>query len=130
MNRVAVVGAGYTKFDEHWEKSLRDLSTEAGGLALADAGIEGSEVQALFVGNMSGGRFVGQEHLGALAAEQAGLLPIPAVRCEAACASGATALMEFLAHRRGDVAHVFPAIPAEWPRRILPFSVTAGETIS
>lgn len=94
MNRVAVVGAGYTKFDEHWEKSLRDLSTEAGGLALADAGIEGSEVQALFVGNMSGGRFVGQEHLGALAAEQAGLLPIPAVRCEAACASGATALMQ------------------------------------
>ncbi|HLD78141.1 MAG TPA: thiolase domain-containing protein, partial [archaeon] len=93
MNRVSVVGAGYTKFDEHWEKSLRDLSTEAGGLALADAGIEGSDVQALFVGNMSGGRFVGQEHLGALAAEQAGLLPIPAVRCEAACASGATALM-------------------------------------
>ena len=32
--KVAVIGAAYTKFDEHWEKSLRDLSTEAGGMAI------------------------------------------------------------------------------------------------
>src|SRR3989338_8869487 len=88
---VAVIGAGYTKFDEHWDRSLRDLCTEAGALALADAGLEGKDLQALFVGNMSAGRFVGQEHLAALAAENAGLLPIPATRCEAACASGALA---------------------------------------
>lgn len=89
--RVAVIGAGYTKFDEHWERSLRDLCTEAGALALADAGLEGKDLQALYVGNMSAGRFVGQEHLAALATENAGLLPIPATRCEAACASGALA---------------------------------------
>ena len=89
--RVAVVGVGYTKFDEHWDRSLRDLSTEAGIKALNDAGLEGKEIQAMYVGNMSAGRFVGQEHLGAMTADQAGLLPIPATRCEAACASGATA---------------------------------------
>ena len=80
--RVAVVGVGQTKFDEHWEKSLRDLSTEAGALALKDAGTDGKNIQSLYVGNMSAGRFIGQEHIAALAADQAGLIPIPATRCE------------------------------------------------
>lgn len=92
--RVAVVGVGQTKFDEHWEKSLRDLSTEAGAIALKDAGIDGRDIQSLYIGNMSAGRFIGQEHLAALAADQAGLIPIPATRCEAACASGALAFRE------------------------------------
>ncbi len=89
--RVAVIGIGMTKFDEHWEKSLRDLSTEAGILAIKDAGVDGSSINALFIGNMSAGRFIGQEHLAPLATDQAGLNPIPATRCEAACASGALA---------------------------------------
>ena len=88
---VAVVGVGCTKMAEHWDKSLRDLSTEAGMLALHDSGAEGKDIQALYIGNMSSGRFVGQEHLGALAVDQAGLTPIPATRCEGACASGALA---------------------------------------
>lgn len=92
--KVAVVGVGQTKFDEHWEKSLRDLSTEAGALALRDAGIDGKDIQSLYIGNMSAGRFIGQEHLAALAVDQAGLIPIPATRCEAACASSALAFRE------------------------------------
>ena len=39
MRKVAVVGAGYTKFGEHWEKSIRQLSAEAGAMALEDAKI-------------------------------------------------------------------------------------------
>jgi acetyl-CoA C-acetyltransferase len=91
MKRVAVVGIGQTKFDEHWEMSLRQLSTEAGAKALMDAKISGKDIQALYIGNMSAGRFVGQDHLGALAVDEAGLNPIPATRVEAACASGALA---------------------------------------
>ncbi|MBL7206025.1 MAG: thiolase domain-containing protein [Candidatus Aenigmarchaeota archaeon] len=94
MKRVAIIGAGQTKFDEHWEKSLRDLSTEAGALALADAKITSKQVDALYIGNMSAGRFVGQEHLGAMAMDNAGLNPKPAVRCEAACASSALAFRQ------------------------------------
>jgi acetyl-CoA C-acetyltransferase len=90
-SKVAIVGAGYTKFGEQWERSLRDLSKEAGVLALADSKLDGKNIQAIYVGNMSAGRFIGQEHLGALAADHAGLTPIPATRCEAACASGALA---------------------------------------
>jgi len=91
MRKVAVIGCGQTKFDEHWDKSLRDLSTEAGILAIEDAGIDGKDIEALYIGNMSGGRFIGQEHLAALAADQGGLLPIPAARVEGACASGSLA---------------------------------------
>lgn len=100
---VAVIGAAYTKFDEHWEKSLRDLSTEAGALALKDAGIEGHDIQALYIGNMSSGSFTGQEHIAALAVDEAGLIPIPATRCEAACASGALAFRKaYLAILSGE----------------------------
>jgi acetyl-CoA C-acetyltransferase len=62
--------------------------------AIEDAGISGEEIDALYGGNMSAGRFIEQEHIGALIADYAGLagLHIPAVRAEAACASGALAL--------------------------------------
>jgi acetyl-CoA C-acetyltransferase len=89
--------------DEHWDKSLRDLSLEAGALALKDSALEGKDIQALFIGNMSAGRFIGQEHLGALAADQAGLNPIPATRCEGACASGSIAFRKaYLAIKSGE----------------------------
>lgn len=91
MNKVAIVGIGQTKFGECWDKSLRDLSVEAGGRALEDARLDGSSIQAMFIGNMSGGRFIAQEHISALAADQSGLNPIASTRCEAACASGALA---------------------------------------
>lgn len=91
---VAIVGVGQTKFDEHWGKSLRDLALEAGINALNDAGISGKEIEALFIGNMASGRFVGQDHLAALVADQVGLKPIPSVKCEAACASGSVAFRQ------------------------------------
>lgn len=94
MREVAIIGVGTTKFGELWEKSLRDLAVEAGLKAIEDAGICGEEIEALYGGNMSAGRFVEQEHVGALIVDYAGLagFHIPATRVEAACASGALAL--------------------------------------
>ena len=92
-DRVAVIGAGQTVFGEHWDKSLRRLSLEAGISALEDARIEGKEIESLYVGNMSG-MFTGQEHVGALAADIAGMTPIPSCRCEAACASASLAFRQ------------------------------------
>ena len=94
MRNVAVVGASQTKFGELWDKSLRDLAVEAGLGAVKDAKIERQQIQSLYVGNMSAGRFVGQEHLGALIADNLGLGNIPATRCEAACASGSVAFRD------------------------------------
>lgn len=93
--RVAVIGIGLTKFGEHWEKGLRNLALEAGIKAVTDAKIEGREIDALYIGNMASGRLTGQEHLGALVADQIGM-NIPATRVEAACASGGLALRQGL----------------------------------
>ncbi len=93
--KVAVIGLGLTKFGEHWEKGLRNLALEAGVKAVTDAKIEGKEIDAMFIGNMAAGRLTGQEHLGALVADQIGM-NIPATRVEAACASGGLALRQGL----------------------------------
>ncbi len=96
MRDVAIIGVGITKFGELWDKSFRDLISEAGTKAILDAGIEGKEIDALFVGSMSPGRFVGQEHVGALVADSSGLhvMNIPTTRVENACASGGLALRQ------------------------------------
>ncbi|MEM1514149.1 MAG: thiolase domain-containing protein [Candidatus Thermoplasmatota archaeon] len=94
MREVAVIGVGMTEFGELWEKSFRELVGEAGIRAIEDAGIEGEKIDALYLGGMSAGRFIGQEHIASIAIEVAGLqdLHIPSTRVEAACASGGVAM--------------------------------------
>ena len=96
MKEVAVIGVGVTKFGELWDKSFRQLISEAGAKAIIDAGISGTEIDALYVGSMSAGRFIGQEHVGALVADCAGFahVHIPAIRVESACASGGLAIRQ------------------------------------
>jgi acetyl-CoA C-acetyltransferase len=91
--KVAVIGVGSTQFGEHWDKNLRQLAIEAGTKAILDAGIRGRDLDAIYLGNMSAGRFVGQEHVAALVSGELGL-SIPAVRVEGACASGGLALRQ------------------------------------
>jgi len=90
MRQVSIIGIGQTKVGEHWEKSLRQLAADAIRAAMADAEIERAD--ALYVGNALSGEISGQEHLGALVADFAGLRGIEAVRVEAGGASGAAAL--------------------------------------
>ncbi|MFZ0441906.1 MAG: thiolase domain-containing protein, partial [Methanobacterium sp.] len=92
MKDVAIIGVSQTKFGELWDVSFRDMITEAGMNAIRDANIEGDELDAMYVGNMSAGLFVEQEHIASLIADHAGLTPIPCARIEAACASGGLAL--------------------------------------
>jgi acetyl-CoA C-acetyltransferase len=90
MREVAMVAAGMTPFGELWGSSLRDLFVDAASEALRNAGAE--RVDDLYVGNMSGGQFVGQEHLGPLMADHLGMSGVSATRVESACASGGAAL--------------------------------------
>jgi acetyl-CoA C-acetyltransferase len=96
MKDVAVIGVGITKFGELWNKSFRQLIAEAGAQAIFDSGISGSEIDALYVGSMSAGRFIGQEHVGALVADCSGFshMHIPSIRVESACASGGLAFRQ------------------------------------
>lgn len=96
MRDVAIIGVGCTKFGELWDRSFRDLFVEAGITAIEDARVQGERIDAIYLGNMSAGRFIEQEHLASLIADYAGLatLNTPATRVEAACASGGLALRQ------------------------------------
>ena len=94
MRKVAIIGAGMTKFGEHWDRGFRDLVIEAGIKAIEDAKLTGNEISAGYVGTMAPGSLVGQEHAGALIADYMGLNPVPITRVEGACASGSLALRQ------------------------------------
>ena len=90
MRDVAIVSAGMGRFGELWDLSLRDVFAQAALEALENAKVD--HVDAIYVGNMSAGGFVGQEHIGPLLADRIGMAGVPATRVESACASGGAAL--------------------------------------
>lgn len=90
MREVCVIGCGMTKFGELWAKSFRDIFVEAALKAIDDGEVE--KIDSMYVGTMSSGLFIGQEHIGALMADYLGVAPIPAVRVESACCSSGMAL--------------------------------------
>ncbi len=90
MRDVAIIGVGMNKWGELWQKSLRDVFVESALLAIEDAGVD--HIDSMYVGCMTSGLFVGQEHLSSLLADYLGTAPIPAARVESACASGGLAV--------------------------------------
>lgn len=102
MRKVAILGIGQTKVDEHWDKSLREIGGEAAFLAMQDAGVD--KVDALYVGNMLSPMVSGQNQLGAFFSDWIGLWKQEAVKIEAACGSGSAAFRSALmAVASGDV---------------------------
>ncbi len=94
MRDVVIIGIGETEFGELWDKSLREIGIEAGLKALQDAGVRGDEVERMYIGNMSAGKLIDQEHIAPLIADYAGLSNIPSTRVESGGASGGMALSE------------------------------------
>ncbi len=90
MRDVAIIGVGMNKWGELWQKSLRDIFVESALLAIEDAGVD--HIDSMYVGCMTSGIFVGQEHLSSLLADYLGAGPIPSARIESACASGGLAV--------------------------------------
>jgi acetyl-CoA acetyltransferase len=97
MEPVYILGAGRTDFKRNLKKegkTIRDLITEAGRKAIADAKIDASEIEAAAVGNFNAGQFTKQLHLGAFVPEiDPALHGIPTMHTEAACASGALSVL-------------------------------------
>lgn len=91
MRPVAVIGIGKTPFGAFADQDLRSLAVTAGRKAIADAGVEISQIEAFYLGNFAGPSFVGQSHLAPFVAGSMGLTGIPCTRIEAACASSGSA---------------------------------------
>ncbi len=94
MRKVAIIGVGMTKFGHHWDRDLVNLAVEAGSKSIRDANLHQKDIQALYIGTMSGGLFINQEHLGSMISDYSGFKNIPSTRVEAACASGGLALRQ------------------------------------
>ena len=92
MRDVAVIGVGMTRFGELWGLSLRNMFAEAGLAAIDDAGVD--HIDSMYVGAMSSGLFVHQEHIASLMADYLGVAGIPSTRVESACASGGLAFRQ------------------------------------
>jgi acetyl-CoA C-acetyltransferase len=126
VSRVSIIGAYNSKFGAEVRKnretgevtdlkSIYRLVVEAGQGALADAGVEGKEVDGVWVGSFAPGQLANQEHLASVAAEidPDGLRFKAMTRCEAACASGSVALYDAVYAVEAGRARVALVIGAE-----------------
>jgi acetyl-CoA C-acetyltransferase/acetyl-CoA acyltransferase len=104
---VFLVGVGLTKIGRFFEKHAKELFAEALWRAIDDAG--GLKPRAIVVGNMTSSVLMGQDSLGALVADYAGLRSIPAFKVEAACGSGGAALYAAYALVKSGVVDVVAA---------------------
>jgi len=107
LDRVFLVGVGLTKIGRFFEKHAKELFAEALWRAIDDAG--GLKPRAIVVGNMTSSVLMGQDSLGALVADYAGLRGIPAFKVEAACGSGGAALYAAYALVKSGVVDVVAA---------------------
>lgn len=88
-----VAGVGMTRFGKHLDTTLKALAADAIGAALADAGIDATQIQAAWMGNAAAGVVTGQEMIrGEVVLRGMGIGRIPVVNVENACASSSTAL--------------------------------------
>lgn len=85
--QVYIAGAAMTAFTKHESRSMQDLAQEAVLGALADAGVETGQIQAMYNANVYGGMILGQVLMRDLGMGGPALYNV-----ENACASGATAV--------------------------------------
>ncbi len=87
---VYIVGVGLTNVGNHWNKSLRHLAVEASLKALESCN---KNIDYIVVANALSGVVNGQENLGSYVATHLGKIGLPAVKIEAAGASGGAAVL-------------------------------------
>jgi acetyl-CoA acetyltransferase len=93
MRDVWIRGATTTRFARHVDRTAGDLAEEAVAGALKHAELEARDVRAAYLGNASWGLMSGQESVrGQVVLRRTGLMGIPILNVENACASSSTAL--------------------------------------
>ena len=92
VNDVYVIGAAMSRFGKFPDATIRSLAEEVVRGALSDATLEPEDVDIAFFSNAVAGLLTGQEMIrGQVALRNTGLLGIPIVNVENACASASSA---------------------------------------
>ncbi len=114
MRDVYIAGAGMTAFGKFMDSTIRSLAEEATAAALADAGAQPGDIEMAFFSNATAGILTGQEMIrGQVALRHTGVLGVPIVNVENACASASSAFyLAWMAVSSGSV-EIAMAIGAE-----------------
>ena len=97
MRDVYIAGTGMTAFGKFMGSSVRSLAEEATAEALRDAQATPGDIEMAFFSNATAGILTGQEMIrGQVALRYTGVLGVPIVNVENACASASSAF--WLAH--------------------------------
>ena len=109
MSDVYVVGVDMIKFGRFPDRTVPQIGAEAALMALDDAGLKISDMQALYCGNLGqANAMVGQRIL-----QEIGQTGIGVVNCANACATGATAFREAWMSIKAGVNDVVLAVGVE-----------------
>jgi acetyl-CoA C-acetyltransferase len=89
---VSIVAAGHSRFGRLENMNLEDLIVQVSREALADAAIDASEIDAIFLGHFNSGMVPDGFPASLVLQADPALRFKPATRCENACASGSAAV--------------------------------------
>ncbi len=94
MKKVAIVGAGQSKYGDFPDKGIKELFFEAykDMAASVDSGFDPKAIESAYIGNLGSGGFQ-LGNMSALVTEYCGLSYLNTMRIENACASGGYALI-------------------------------------
>ena len=108
MRDVVVAGAAMTRFGKFVDGTIRSLAEAATREALADASARPEDIGMAFFANATAGILTGQEMIrGQVALRHTGLLGIPIVNVENACASASSAF--------SLACMAWARVPSTWP---------------
>ncbi|MEQ8174845.1 MAG: beta-ketoacyl synthase N-terminal-like domain-containing protein [Syntrophomonadaceae bacterium] len=94
MRKVAVLGLGHTRFCFNSPKTQVEMLAEAATEAINDSNLQAKDIQSAHIGNCLGTLCEGQATVSQFALDDIGCPNIPAIRYEAACASGTVAVRD------------------------------------
>ncbi|MCG6659595.1 acetyl-CoA acetyltransferase [Halomonas campisalis] len=123
--KTRIIGVSHSQFGK-LEASLETLIADAASAALADAGVEARDIDAIYVGQFNSG-MCAQEFPASLALQADPDLRFkPATRCENACASGSAALYQGINLIEGGLAKRVLVIGAEKMTEASPAAIAEG----
>ncbi len=111
MPEAAIAETACTRYGEH-EKTARELGVDVAIDALETSGLDGEDLDALFVANAFG-MADKQGHVGPLIATAIGAPRVPSSTTESACASASVAFRHALAHVRAGMAETALVVGTE-----------------
>jgi acetyl-CoA C-acetyltransferase len=118
LRKVAIIGAGNSKFGNRSDVNIAELAFEAVKPSFEDAGIGTKDVEFVALGSVGSGAWYEELLPAVVTSEYCGLTGVGLVRCEAACASGSAAFQTAYSTVASGQAEIAMALGVEKMREI------------